>query len=219
GLRRPRICLSTGRCEPIVLDVTDTGTLQECIRRLDDTEGGLDWVIANAGVGGHTNARAFSWEVCLRIINTNVLGAAATLTAALPGMLRRNRGHLVAVASLSAFRGLPKDAAYGGSKAFLRSFMQSLEVDLRSSNVRTTCVYPGFVGTEMTAPNQFRMPFLTDAATAADRIGRAIEAGKAELRFPWQAAAGVSVMRLLPRTVYQRLADRASLTRTDVEVE
>ncbi|HEX9967714.1 MAG TPA: SDR family NAD(P)-dependent oxidoreductase [Solirubrobacterales bacterium] len=202
-----------GRIEPVVLDVGDVEAVRACVRELDGVDGGLDLVVANAGFGAHTPATDFRWDLCEKVVRVNVLGAAATLAAALPGMVERDRGHLVAIASLAAFRGLPKDAAYGASKAFLRSFMESLRVDLQATNVRTTCIFPGFVKSEMTAHNTFRMPFLLETDAAAARIGRAILAGKAQYSFPWQLAAFVHFLRVLPTGLYDRIARRMNPTR------
>ncbi|HXO41902.1 MAG TPA: SDR family NAD(P)-dependent oxidoreductase [Thermoanaerobaculia bacterium] len=199
-----------GVIEPLELDVADVAAVRERLLEVDGREGGLDLVVANAGAGELTPARKLDWETCERILRVNVLGAAATLTAALPGMLARNRGHLVAIASIAAVRGLPNNAAYGGSKAFLRTFMESLRVDLSTTGVKTTCVFPGFVKSEMTAPNKFAMPFLLETDDAAARIGRAIFAQRAELWFPWQMALLARPLSLLPAALYVSLIRRTS---------
>jgi short-subunit dehydrogenase len=199
-----------GVVEPLELDVADVAAVRERLAELDGRDGGLDLVVANAGAGELTSARKFDWEAGERILRVNVLGAAATLTAALPGMLARDRGHLVAIASIAAVRGLPNNAAYGASKAFLRSFMESLRVDLSTTGVKTTCVFPGFVKSEMTAPNKFTMPFLLETDDAAARIGRAILAQRAELWFPWQMALLARPLALLPSGLYVRLIRRTS---------
>ena len=199
-----------GVIEPLELDVADVAAVRESLVEIDGRDGGLDLVVANAGAGELTSAKKLDWEACERILRVNVLGAAATLTAALPGMLARNRGHLVAIASIAAVRGLPNNAAYGGSKAFLRSFMESLRVDLATTGVKTTCVFPGFVKSEMTAPNKFAMPFLLATDDAAARIGRAIFAQRAELWFPWQMALLGHALELIPSPLYVRLIRRTS---------
>lgn len=194
--------------EPLVLDVAEVAAVRERVRELDGRSGDLDLVVANAGVGQLTSARHFDWEACERILRVNVLGAAATLTAALPGMLARGRGHLVAIASIAAVRGLPSNAAYGSSKAFLRSFMESLRVDLSTTAVKTTCVFPGFVKSEMTAPNRFPMPFLLETDEAAARIGKGIFAQRAELWLPWQMALPARALSLVPGPLFVRLMRR-----------
>lgn len=194
-----------GVIEPVELDVAQPAVVRERLAEIDGRDGGLDLVVANAGVGALTSGRKFDWEAAESILRVNVLGAAATLTAVLPGMLARGHGHLVAIASIAAVRGLPRNAAYGGSKAFLRTFMESLRLDLAATGVKTTCVFPGFVKSEMTDPNEFAMPFLLETADAAAQIGRAILAQRAELWFPWQMALPARVLTHLPTPLYVRL--------------
>jgi len=148
--------------EPVELDVSDADHTLARIRELDAACGGLELIIANAGFGQETSGKRIKWDTVKRIIDVNVTGAAATLSAVLPQMVERKRGHVVGVASLAAFRGLPRNAAYSASKAFLSTFMESLRVDLRGTGVHVTCLYPGFVKSEMTAQNKFQMPFLLE---------------------------------------------------------
>jgi short-subunit dehydrogenase len=194
--------------EPVELDVSRAEETVERIRRIDADCGGLDLVVANAGVGSETNARRFDWERARQVLDVNVTGAAATLSAVLPRMVERKQGHLVGVSSLAAFRGLPKNAAYSGSKAFLTTFMESLRVDLRGTGVRVTCIHPGFVKSEMTAQNTFHMPFLLETQDAVERMGRGITRGETVVAFPWQLSAAVRLARALPDMIFDPVARR-----------
>jgi short-subunit dehydrogenase len=194
--------------EPVELDVSRADETVERIRAIDADCGGLDMVVANAGVGGPTNGRRFDWARAKQILDVNVTGTAATLGAVLPQMVERKKGHVVGVSSLAAFRGLPKNAAYSGSKAFLRIFMESLRVDLRGTGVRVTCIYPGFVKSEMTANNPFPMPFLLETQDAVERMGKAIARGETEVTFPWQLSTAVRLMRVMPNPLFETVAKR-----------
>lgn len=194
--------------EPVELDVSHTDATLERIRALDDACGGLDLVVANAGVGGQTNARDFPWEHAKQVIDVNVTGAAATLSAVLPRMVERDRGHLVGVSSLASCRGLPQNAAYSASKAFLNTFLESLRVDLQGTGVRVTCIKPGFVKTEMTARIQHSMPFLLEADAAVELMGQAILRAEAEYGFPWQMASAVGVARWVPNLLFDAVASK-----------
>jgi short-subunit dehydrogenase len=111
----------------------------------------------------------------------------------------------VGVSSIAAFRGLPRNAAYSGSKAFLAIFLESLRVDLRGTGVRVTCIHPGFVKTEMTAKNRHPMPFMLESQEAVEHMGRAILRGAAVFSFPWQTRAVMKVAQALPNAVYDSL--------------
>lgn len=206
--------LGNGQIEPLVLDVSRTEETLERIRALDRSSGGLDLVIANAGVGEVTNGRRIDWANIQKTIDTNVTGAAATLTAALPGMVERRRGHLVGVSSLAAFRGFPKMAAYCASKAFLQVFLEGLRLDLKGSGVQVTSLHPGYVKSEMTANNK-RMPFLLETDDAVERMGKAIFRGDAEFAFPWQVSAPMKALRLVPNGIFDlALGGRKKSTRS-----
>jgi short-subunit dehydrogenase len=192
--------------EPVELDVSRGDETVERIRSIDADCGGLELVVANAGVGQETNAKRLKWERVKQVIDVNVTGAAATLSAVLPQMVERKKGHVVGVSSLAAFRGLPKNAAYSGTKAFLTTFMESLRVDLRGTGVRVTCIHPGFVKSEMTAQNRFPMPFLLETQDAVERMGKAISRGEPVVTFPWQVSTAMKLLWALPNPLFDRVA-------------
>ncbi len=195
-----------GRVLPFALDVTDTEATVRLVRTLDEECGGLDLVVANAGISVATDGRRLDWSDVERILQVNVLGAAATLSAALPAMVSRGRGHLVGVSSLAAWRGMPRFSAYCGSKAFLSVFLEGLRVDLRKSGVRVTSIHPGYVKSEITAGREGRMTFLLETDDAADRMGRAILRGERVFSFPWQLQLVARLVRGLPDSLFDRLA-------------
>ncbi|WP_224249035.1 SDR family NAD(P)-dependent oxidoreductase [Hyalangium gracile] len=197
-----------GNLEPLELDVSRTDETIARIQRIDADCGGLELVVANAGVGLPTDGKRFNWERVKQIIDVNVTGAAATLGAVLPRMVERQRGHLVGVSSLAGFRGLPQNAAYSGSKAFFTTFLESLRVDLQGTGVRVTCIQPGFVKSEMTAPNRHPMPFLLETEDAVDRMARAITRGVPVFAFPWQTSALMKVVTAMPNPLFDAIARR-----------
>ncbi|WP_426745252.1 SDR family NAD(P)-dependent oxidoreductase [Myxococcus faecalis] len=194
--------------EPVELDVSRAEPLMEKLRELDSECGGLDLVIANAGVGGVTHGKRLEWDKVRSIIDTNVTGAVATLTAVLPSMVERRRGHVVGISSLAAHRGLAGHAAYSASKAFLGTFMESLRVDLAGTGVCVTCIFPGFVKSEMTAANHFPMPFLMETDAAVELMGSAILRGETEVSFPWQLAIPSRLAKVLPNPLFDAAARR-----------
>jgi len=196
---------SGSHIEPVELDIADSDATVARIRELDDACGGLELIIANAGYGRESSAKRIDWATVKQTIDVNVSGTAATLCAVLPRMVERKKGHVVGVASLAAIRGMPRSGAYSASKAFLSIFMESLRVDLRGTGVGVTCLYPGFVKSEMTAQNKYTMPFLLETEDAVELMARAIQRGEAEYAFPWQMAGVGSVLKYLPNALYDRL--------------
>ncbi len=194
---------------PVQLDVEDVAAVQAKMAAADDAaKGGIDLVIANAGVGGETPARCLDWPVVQRMLQVNVFGAAATLSTLLPRMVERNAGHLVGMSSLAAWAILPGMGTYGATKAFLATFCQGLRVDLRSTGVTVGSIHPGFVKSEMTAGNSHRMPFLLETEDAVERMGKSILRRDAEFAFPWPMALGARAARFLPETWISRAGGR-----------
>ncbi len=198
-----------GRVVPVELDVADIPALVAAVHEAERAAGGaLDLVIANAGIGGDTPGKALDWTRVQQILHVDATAACVTLAAAAPAMVARDRGQLVAIASLAALGALPASAAYCASKAALSMFCDSLRIDLQQSGVAVTCVYPGFVKTELTAGNKHPMPFLLEADEAVRIIARGIERRKATVAFPLPLIAAIRAAGALPRPLYEALAGK-----------
>jgi len=189
------------------LDVADPVATTAAIQAADDALGGLDLVIANAGVGKGLWSGKLTWAECAEIVAVNVSGATATLCAVLPRMVERKRGHLVGVSSIAAYRGLPKFAPYSASKAYLSTFLEALRADLRGTGVSVTDVRPGYVRTAMTTNNS-SMAFSITAEDAAERIWKAIRRRSSVTTFPLPMAAGAHFLAALPNPLFDRMMGR-----------
>lgn len=192
------------------VDVADEAALgaaaQDFIRRF----GAPDLVIANAGIGTGTDSAELRDVAKLRkILETNVVGLAATLAAFAPAMRAAGRGTLAGIASVAGFRGLAGNGAYSASKSAAITWMESLRAELHGSGVSVVCVCPGYIDTPMTRVNRFRMPFLLSADEGARRIARVIADKRRLAVIPWQMALVSVLLRAMPGWLYDRLAARA----------
>jgi short-subunit dehydrogenase len=192
------------------LDVRDAGALQSAAADFLARCGGVDVVIANAGVSvGTDSSVAEDLEVFREVIDINVTGMANTFQPFIAAMRSARSGTLVGVASVAGYRGLPGAGAYSASKAAAISYLEALRVELHRSGVRVVTVSPGYIATPMTAVNPYRMPFLMSADEAAAKIARLVERGRSYAVIPWQMAIVARVLRLLPNSLYDRLFARA----------
>lgn len=198
-----------GRASVYALDVADVAETKRVLQQADDELGGIELLVANAGTGAARWSGKLSYEDCAQILAVNVNGAVATITAVLPRMVERGRGHVVGVSSLAQYRGLPENAAYCASKAFLSTFLEGLRIDLYGTGVSVTDVRPGFVRTAMTAKNKFKMPFMLEVDEAADIILKGVDARHAVVAFPWQLASITRAGTVLPSRIYDRVVSRA----------
>ncbi len=186
------------------LDVTNAGAFDAALRVLKAKRGRLDLFVANAGTAGPTPGYALDAKHIRRIIDLNVGAFSHNVAAATRFMLEQGFGHIVGVASLAGYRGLPKSAVYSASKAYVRSFGESFRVDLAPYGITVTTVCPGFVKTPLNEGNRAPMPFLMTADAAAAEIWRAIRAKTAHHAFPWQLAAIMRAGQMMPNFVFDR---------------
>lgn len=192
------------RVEP--MDVGDTTATVARIRALDAELGGFDLVIANAGVGmKHKGLPTYSWEAMAGTCHVNFCGAAATMTAVLPQMVERGKGHVVGISSIASFTPIPGRGGYCAPKAGLSMLIECLRLELLGTGVGATAVHPGFVRTAMTAKSKGSLPFVMDPPAAAERIVAALPAMPATIDFPWQLATAARVGAALPRILRDRV--------------
>lgn len=202
---------NNGRALALVADVNDAASIRAQADRLRTELGPIDVLIANAGIGGTaSHAVQLQHSQVAKVINVNLIGAVNSVAAVLPEMAARGTGRLVAISSLSAYRGLPKSAAYCASKAALSIYFESLRIDLMSSGVGVTIIHPGFIKTALTAGRKAKMPFLMELDDAVKKIVRAIEKEKKSYAFPWQLASVVRLGMLMPTVLYDQIAARSA---------
>lgn len=200
-------------------DVADEAALAAAAQDFMRRFGPPDLVIANAGIGTGTEAAEIRHVAKLRkILETNVVGLAATLAAFAPAMRAAGGGTLAGIASVAGFRGLAGNGAYCASKSAAITWMESLRAELHGSGVSVVCVCPGYIDTPMTRVNRFRMPFLLSADEAARRIARAIAAKRRLAVIPWQMALVSPLLRAMPAWLFDRLASRAPRKPKDIPV-
>jgi len=191
-------------------DVRDAKAMRAAANRLRQEFGHIDVMIANAGMGATTEATELEPEAVAKLLSVNVLGAVNSVAAVLPEMVKRGSGQLVAISSLSAYRGLRKSAAYCASKASLSAFFESVRIDLIGTGVDVTIIHPGFIETPLTAGRRAQMPFLMEVEYAVKKIIRAIERRKKSYAFPWQLATIVRAGMIMPNFMYDWIARRNS---------
>jgi short-subunit dehydrogenase len=143
------------------------------------------------------------------MLAVNFQGAIATLTAALPDMIARGRGHVVGMSSLAAYKPLPSSAAYCATKRGLSMFLDALRLDLVDSGVNVTTIHPGFVKTPMTDKNSMRMPFIVDLDRAIAHIVERLPGAPATIDFPAPLSAAIQFARVLPRPLWTFATQRS----------
>jgi short-subunit dehydrogenase len=190
------------------LDVTDAEAVQAVHDRIRAELGDIDLAVLAAGTYRPLHANNFDVANFVGTNAVNYLGVVHALGTLVPRMRSRGKGHLAWIASVAGYRGLPRAAAYGPSKAALINLAESLKPELERNGVTVSLVNPGFVATPLTAQNDFPMPFLVTAEAAAARILAGLERQRFEIAFPRRFVLIIKLARLLPYGLYFALVRR-----------
>jgi clavulanate-9-aldehyde reducatase len=149
-----RIESDGGRAAAIVVDVTDEQQAHSFVREAHERLGGLDALVNNAGLmllGPIEGADTDQWR---RMVDVNVLGLLYCTQAALPLMRDGGGGNVVNISSVAGRVGNPGSAVYNATKWAVVGFSEALRKEAAPSNVRVTCIEPGFVRTELQGHNE-----------------------------------------------------------------
>ena len=188
-------------------DVRDEAAIQAAAQACLATQGIPEVVIANAGISVGVDLSLAEDLATLRdLMDTNVIGLAATFQPFIAPMKAQGHGTLVGVASVAAIRGLPGHAGYCGAKAAVVNICETLRGELKPFGLRVVTLAPGYIDTPMTRDNDYPMPFLMKADRFAELAFRAIERGDSWRVIPWQMGVVANIMKWFPRWVFDAIA-------------
>ncbi len=155
-------------------DVRSLDELTSLCNRTAERFGGIDILVANAGVGAYAPFLELSVEHLDEMIDVNLKGTIYAVRAALPHMLGRE-GDIVTLASEAGRRGLPGEAVYCASKFGQVGFTRALDHDLRERGIRSTNVCPGGVATDFALePGRGRTPDALPGMMTADDVAEVV---------------------------------------------
>jgi short-subunit dehydrogenase len=197
----------SGRGTIAMADVGDRHQVTEAIAAIEDALGPIDVLVANAGIGAYGTFASIDVEEVERLLQVNYLGTVYALKAVLPGMLERQRGHLVVIASVAGRFGVAMEAAYSASKFAQIGMAEGLAVELAPHGIGVSIVDPGIVDTEFFETRGHRVDTPFPKPISAERVAeatiRAVERGRAETFVPGWFKAAVAVRHLAP-SLFQR---------------
>jgi short-subunit dehydrogenase len=147
-----------GSHHALTCDVALPASVATAIEDFALAAGGLDLLVANAGIAHYEPIAEQSLQHIEDMTNVNWLGTVYTVKAALPFLLERGGGHIVVMSSGAGLRSFPGAAAYSATKAAQRMFAAALRHELAGSGVSVTTVYPGEIRTSLHDHERARMP-------------------------------------------------------------
>lgn len=132
----------------VVADVCELASMEEAAAQAVARYGGIDVVVANAGIASYGSVLAVDPATFRRVIDVNVTGVFHTVRAALPSVVER-RGYVLVVSSLAAFVPAPGMAAYNASKAGVEHLANALRLEVAHQGVAVGCAHMSWIDTPL----------------------------------------------------------------------
>lgn len=133
------------------LDVTRQSDNDDIVKLAKKTFGRVDVMFLNAGLMPSSPLSAMKTDDWHRMVDVNVKGVLNSVAAVLPSFIAQKSGHVIATSSVAGLKAYPGGAVYGGTKWFVRDFMEVLRMEsaMEGTNIRTATIYPAAINTEL----------------------------------------------------------------------
>lgn len=190
-----------GRASYQTVDVSDDASVKQAAAAV----GQVDGVVFLAGVYWPFGAKEWDADQATAMADINFTGLMRVMGQVVPAMVARDTGHIVITSSLTGFRGLPRSIGYTASKAGTMSLAECMYADLRGTGVDVQVVNPGFIKTQLTAKNDFNMPFLMESDEAAREVFEHMNTDRFKKSFPWLFSLVFRGSQFLPDWLYFRI--------------
>ena len=186
----------------IKCDITDKKEVTTTITFIENNIGNINIAVLNAAAYSPNKNQEFDLENYELLINVNLKGSLYCIDALKKVM--KNKGNTIAIVSSPiGYRGWPTSGAYGMTKAAQLNLSESLFFDFKKIGINIRVINPGFIDTEATRLNSFKMPFLKSAEFAAEKIYKGLVYKKRfEIYFPFLIVFFVKILRIMPYRLY-----------------
>lgn len=191
--------------ETIIADVNDFERMKEIGARLSVRS--IDRIILNAGVSVGHSGGVTPFADFERLFKTNFLSVHALLEPIIPKLIEQTSGEVVFISSLASLFTMPTSIAYSSSKRALNAYADGLHYQLRPYGITVMTIMPGFIDSEMTQKNRFKMPFLMSTEEGIARITHAIERKKIRFAFPFRFYLMIRIVSLFPQSLRDKIVN------------
>ncbi|MDZ8064153.1 MAG: SDR family oxidoreductase [Nostoc sp. DedQUE08] len=134
-----------------VMDVVNPSDNAEIVKLAKKRFGGVDVIFLNAGIMPNSPLSALKTDEWNQTVDINIKGVLNGIAAVLPTFISQKSGHVITTSSVAGLKAYPGGAVYGGTKWFVRDFMEVLRMESaqEGSNIRTATIYPAAINTEL----------------------------------------------------------------------
>ncbi|WP_299650113.1 SDR family oxidoreductase [uncultured Tateyamaria sp.] len=190
-----------GKASYQTIDIADTDSVRAAAEALGD----IDGLVLLAGVYWPFSAREWDADQAIAMADINFTGFMRVLGEVVPAFVDKDDGHIVITSSLTGFRGLPGSIGYTASKAATMSLAECMHADLRNTGVRVQVANPGFIKTQLTDKNDFKMPFIMEPEQAAREMFEHMLTDGFKKSFPTFFSLLFRGSQFLPDWLYYRI--------------
>lgn len=183
------------------MDLADGDSVKAAAKAVGD----IDGVVLLAGVYWPFGAKDWNADQAIAMADVNFTGFVRVLGQVVPKFVEKDAGHIVVTSSLTGFRGLPGSIGYTASKAATMSLAECMYADLRKTGVRVQVANPGFIKTQLTEKNDFKMPFIMETETAAREVFEHMNDTAFKKSFPYLFSLVFRGSQFLPDWLYYRI--------------
>ncbi len=186
----------------IKCDISSKKEVDSTIESIEKNIGKIDIALLNAAAYSPNKEQIFDISNYELLVDVNIKGTLFCINKLREYMQNRNNT-IAVVSSPLGYRGWPTAGAYGISKAAQLSLSETLYFDFKKININIRVICPGFIDTEATRKNSFKMPFLKSAEYAGKKIFDRLTKGKEfEIIFPFLIVYFFKFTRILPYKIY-----------------
>ncbi|MBD2521110.1 SDR family oxidoreductase [Nostoc sp. FACHB-133] len=134
-----------------VMDVVSPSDNAQIVKLAKETFGSVDVIFLNAGIMPTSPLSALKTDEWNQTVDINIKGVLNGIAAVLPTFISQKSGHIIATSSVAGLKAYPGGAVYGGTKWFVRNFMEVLRIESaqEGTNIRTATIYPAAINTEL----------------------------------------------------------------------
>lgn len=207
--RLAELAQASERIHALPLDVTDLDAVRRATDEVVARHGRIDLFVFGAAGWQPSAVGNYDFERFARAVDTNLLGLVRIANPVVDQMNRQGGGQFVVVASVAGYFGLPRAAAYNASKGALINLCQTMRTELKPRGIEVRMVCPGFFKSELTAKNDFPMPFLLETDEAVRRtVDGILNSRRFEIVFPRRLVWLLKLLGMLPYPLFFAICDR-----------
>lgn len=180
-----------------VTDVTDAELVERTAKAIRASFGRIDRVVFLSAAYQPMNLDTLDLQMTRQMVDVNIMGAFHLIHAILPIFKEQQGGQLTLCGSVAGYTGLPSGQPYSATKAAVMNLAESLKAELPTA-IDIKLISPGFVKSELTDKNDFKMPMMISAEKAAIYIADGLLSKSFEIHFPKRFTVWLKLLRILP---------------------